>query len=118
MVDLEVDDEAINLSSSSDTDEQPQHQSNPSLKKKKPVQSYPASVSIDQLLNAGKLVKPVSKTKTVLNLESFDITQKEWVTEKSTTVFIEDERFSFGAFRDAFKGRLESGIKWVVKKYN
>jgi hypothetical protein len=40
------------------------------------------------------------------------------VTEKSITIFIEDERFAFGAFRDAFKGRSEGGIKWVIKKYN
>ena len=126
MVDLEADDEAINLSSSSDTDVHLQHQSKrarsagciPSPKQKKPVQSYPASVSIDQLLKAGKLVKPVSKTKTVLNLESFDISQKEWVMDKSTTMFIDDARFAFGAFRDAFKARSESGVKWVVKKYN
>ena len=118
MVDLEADDEAINLSSSSDTDEHLQHQSKrarsagciPSPKQKKPVQSYPASVSIDQLLKAGKLVKSVSKTKTVLNLESFDISQKEWVTEKSTTMFIDDARFALGAFRDAFKARSESGV--------
>ena len=76
------------------------------------------SVSIDQFLKAGKLIKPVSKTKTVLYLESFDITQKEWVTEKSTTIFIEGEQFSLGAFQNAFKGGPESGIKWVVKIYN
>ena len=69
MVDLEVDDEAINISSSCDADEQPHHQSEHARsarmhsipKQKKPVQSYPASVSIDQLLKAGKLDKPVSK---------------------------------------------------------
>ena len=44
--------------------------------------SYPASVSIEQLLNAGKFVKPVSRTKTVLNLESFDLLNKEWKRDR------------------------------------
>ena len=84
--------------------------------------SYPASVSIEQLLNAGKFVKPVSTTKTVLNLESFDLLNKEWKTEKSLTLYVDDDKFASGAFRDAFKATAESGSqckeKWVVKEYN
>ena len=84
--------------------------------------SYPASVSIEQLLNAGKFVKPVSRTKTVLNLESFDLLNKEWKTEKCPTLYVDDDKFASGAFRDAFKATPESGSqckeKWVVKKYN
>jgi len=84
--------------------------------------SYPASVSIEQLLNAGKFVKPVSRTKTVLDLESFDLLNKEWKTEKCLTLYVDDDTFASGAFRDAFKATPESGSqckeKWVVKKYN
>lgn len=86
------------------------------------AQSYPASVSIAQLLNAGKFVKPASRTKTVLNLESFDLLNKEWKTEKCLTLFVDDDKFASGAFRDAFKGTPESGSQckkqWVIKKYN
>lgn len=86
------------------------------------AQSYPASVSIAQLLNAGKFVKPASRTKTVLNLESFDLLNKEWKTEKFLTLFVDDDKFATGAFRDAFKGTPESGSQckkqWVIKKYN
>ena len=86
------------------------------------AQSYPASVSIAQLLNAGKFVKPTSRTKTVLNLESFDLLNKEWKTEKCLTLFVDDDKFASGAFRDAFKGTPESGSQckkqWVIKKYN
>ena len=84
--------------------------------------SYPASVSIEQLLNAGKFVKPVSRTKAVLNLESFDLLNKEWKTEKCLTLYVDDDKFASGAFRDAFKATAESGSqckeKWVVKEYN
>ena len=84
--------------------------------------SYPASVSIEQLLNAGKLVKPVSRTKTVLNLESFDLLNKGWKTEKLLTLYVYDDKFVSGAFHDAFKATPESGSqckeKWVVKEYN
>lgn len=86
------------------------------------AQSYPASVSIAQLLNAGKFVKPASRTKTVLNLESFDLLNKEWKTEKCLNLFVDDDKFASGAFRDAFKGTPESGSQckkqWVIKKYN
>lgn len=84
--------------------------------------SSPASVSIEQLLNAGKFVKPVSRTKTVLNLESFHLLNKEWKTEKCLTLYVDDDKFASGAFRDAFKATPESGSqckeKWVVKEYN
>lgn len=126
MVDLEQD-ETVNLSSS-ESDELP-HQRSKRAKsaeciaspKKVETQSYPASVSIDQLMKAGKFIKPVPKTKTVLNLESFDVVQKEWVAEKPVTVFIDQEKFASGAFRDAYKGMPEGGAslkKWVIKKYN
>ena len=74
------------------------------------------------ILNAGKFVKQASRTKTVLNLELFDLLNKEWKTEKCLTLFVDDDKFASGAFRGAFKGTPESGSqckkKWVIKKYN
>ena len=55
------------------------------------ARSYPASVSIAQLLNAGKFVKP------------------EWKTAKCLSLFVDDDKFASGAFLMAFKGTLESG---------
>ena len=84
--------------------------------------SYPASVSIEQLLNAGKFVKPVSRTKAVLTFELFDLLNKEWKTEKCLTLYVDDDKFASRAFRDTFKATAESGSqskeKWVVKEYN
>ena len=58
----------------------------------------------------------------MLNLESFDLLNKEWKTEKSLTLYVNDDKFASGAFRDAFKATAESGSqckeKWVVKEYN
>ena len=43
-------------------------------------------------------------------------------TEKSLTLYVDDDKFASGAFRDAFKATAESGSqckeKWVVKEYN
>ncbi|CAB4041557.1 Hypothetical predicted protein [Paramuricea clavata] len=44
--------------------------------------------------------------------------KKEWVPEKPVTVFIDQEKFASGAFRDAYKGMPEGGAsqkKWVIK---
>ena len=40
---------------------------------------------------------------TVLDLESFDVTEMKWVKSASLTLEIEETRFSHGAFRDAFR---------------
>jgi hypothetical protein len=43
------------------------------------------------------------------------------IAEKPVTVFIDQEKFASGAFRDAYKGMPEGGAslkKWVIKKYN
>jgi len=39
---------------------------------------FSPSVSIQSLLEAGKLVKPVAKNKQVLTFEQFDIASKKW----------------------------------------
>ena len=41
-------------------------------------QKYPASVSIDVLLKAGKLIKPKSKSKVTLSIEEFDVVSQQW----------------------------------------
>jgi hypothetical protein len=126
VVDLELDNETYNVSSS-ESDEIVQHPPKRARSLKptatktfEPPQSFPASISIDQLMKAGKFVKPIPKTRAVLNLESFDVAQKEWVAEKPINVIVENEKFASGAFRDAFRVTSEGVNKkqWVIKKYN
>ena len=50
---------------------------------------YPASVSIDVLPKAGKLVKPKSKKKVTLTIEEFDVVSKKWRDVTETTASIE-----------------------------
>ena len=64
---------------------------------------FPKSVSVTDLLKAGKLVKPQATNMTVLDLESFDVTEMKWVRSGSLTLEIEETRFSHVAFRDAFR---------------
>lgn len=82
---------------------------------------YPESISIDELLKAGQLVKPKTKNNVSLLLERFDMKAQEWVpVEKSLDVLVDTERFAFGGFRDAFLGVSRDGSrkKWVLKTYN
>jgi len=58
---------------------------------------FPKSVSISELLKAGKLVKPEKIT--VLELESFDVKNRKWNREGSIKLEIEGNKFSSGAFR-------------------
>ena len=82
---------------------------------------FPESVSIDQLLMAGKLVKAQQKDRVTLDLESFDVKNREWQNEAKLELLLEREKFSSGAFRNAFKGTAEvDGERktYVVKMYN
>ena len=58
----------------------------------------------------------------MLNLEPFDLLNKEWKTERFLTLCVDDDKFVSGAFHDVFKATPESGSqckeKWVVKEYN
>ncbi len=81
-----------------------------------PPTKFPASVSIETLLNAGKLVQP--KKKTALNFEKFDIESGSWENAMNVECEVECEKFSSGAFRDAFHVTTVHGEKWVMKKYN
>ena len=70
---------------------------------------FPESVSIEQLLMAGKLVKAQQKDRVTLDLESFDVKNRAWQNEAipKLELLLEREKFSSGAFRDAFKGIAE-----------
>ena len=81
-----------------------------------PQTKFPASVSIETLLNAGKLVQP--RKKTVLDFEKFDIESGSWKNAMNVECEVECEKFSSGAFRDAFHVTTKQGEKWVLKKYN
>ena len=77
----------------------------------------PKSVSIAQLLRAGTLVKPLKTT--TLQLEHFDVEKNKRIPASSLNLQIEEEPFSSGAFRDAFKATCsDAGLSggWVVKK--
>ena len=79
---------------------------------------YPKSVSIAHLLRAGKLVKAPKTTS--LQLELFDVDKCKWMSGATLDFMIEDEPFSSGAFRDAFKATCNDHLHlgdWVVKKY-
>ena len=82
---------------------------------------YPKSISIDELMKAGKLVKPKPVTKVTLEIEEFCMGSRQWQLGQNITVMLEDEKFSSGGFRDAFMA-TETGSpakrKWVLKKYN
>ena len=82
---------------------------------------FPKSVSVIDLLKAGKLVKPPATNVTALNLESFDVAEMKWIKCGSLTLEIEETRSAHGAFRDAFRattiGKDVSQTAWVVKQY-
>ena len=85
-----------------------------------PLTAFPKSVSIGDLLKAGKLVKP---QKTVaLDLELFDLGKSVWLKTYSPQMHIQAEKFASGGFRDAFRAtcaapssRLQGD--WVIKTY-
>ena len=81
----------------------------------------PKSLSVTELLKAGKLVKPPATNITALDLESFDVAEMKWVKSGSLTLEIEERRFAHGAFRDAFRATTiakdAAQTAWVVKQY-
>ena len=82
---------------------------------------FPASNSIGDLLQAGKLVKPKPKEVVMLQLEQFDVKTREWQHKGNLELAIESTKFDSGAFRDAYKGeeiKKQDGEMWVVKTYN
>ena len=65
---------------------------------------YPKSLSIRNLMKAGKLVSPPKTS--VLRLEYFDVQKCCWSANcASITLAIEERKFANGGFRDAFLAR-------------
>jgi len=78
----------------------------------------PKSVSIAQLLRAGTLVKPLKTT--TLQQQHFDEEKNKWVPACLINLQIQEEPFSSGAFRDAFRATSsDAGLSGgcLVKKY-
>lgn len=81
--------------------------------------TFPASVSVADLLKAGKLVKPSDKKKVTLTFEKFNVELQKSIPGSGKEVFIEFKKFGSGGFRDAFKATgKDCSSEWVVKIYN
>jgi len=61
---------------------------------------YPKSVSVSELMQAGKLVKPKAREKATLLLEKFDVKTGEWSVGASLELLVDVEKFSSGGSRD------------------
>ena len=81
--------------------------------------TFAKSVSMADLLKAGKLVKRLIPEKLVL--ESFNLDIMQWEVHSTLEFQIEKVKFASGAFREAFKAVANDEIgytrNWVVKKY-
>ena len=67
-----------------------------------PESQFSASVSIDTLLGAGKLMQPTFTKGAVLNFERFEIETATWKNVMTVECKVESVKFSSGAFLDAF----------------
>ena len=81
----------------------------------------PKSLSISQLLKAGKLVKPSKQSLVDIELETFDIERMKWIKKGSYQFDVKEDKFASGAFRDAFEAtatnlQVKPGL-WVIKQY-
>ena len=80
---------------------------------------FPQPLSIDTILKAGMLVKPKLQVKAKLQLEKYCVKSCEWVHETALEVLVEQEKFSSGGFRNAFKAHgCNRNETWVLKTYN
>ena len=82
--------------------------------------TYPASISVDELLKAGRLIRPKARKLVSFEVEKFNMATRQWEPGMNITAMVDDDKFSSGGFRDAFLA-VEKGPskkKWVVKKYN
>lgn len=82
--------------------------------------TYPHSISVEELLRAGRLVRPKARKLISFEVEKFNMETRQWEPGMNITAMVDDEKFSSGGFRDAFLA-VEKGSskkKWVVKKYN
>ena len=67
-----------------------------------PETQFPASVSIDTFLSAGKLVQATFTEEAVLNFERFEIKTATWKNVLTVGCKAESVKFSFHAFQDAY----------------
>ena len=74
---------------------------------------FPASVSVSEFMQAGKLVRPKAKQKATLLLEKFDVKTGEWNTETTLQLLVDAEKFSSGGFRDACSCLLKYFSIWL-----
>ena len=82
--------------------------------------TVPKSVTIADLLGAGKLIQPEVCDDVTLQLESFSIIEKVWLKNDQINFQIERKHFAAGGFRNAFKAVSNKGVfkgTWVVKKF-
>ena len=86
-----------------------------------PTSTFPKSISVADLLKAGKLIKPTKQADTTLHLETFDLNKQCWVSKVAVEFAIEEKNFACGGFRNAhmaYSKTNELGTKdWVVKQY-
>ena len=83
---------------------------------KQPKGIVTKSVTIADLLGAGKLIQPEVYDDVTLQLESFDIKNKIWLKNNPLNFQIERKHFAAGGFRNAFKAVNNREI-WVVRKF-
>ena len=87
---------------------------------------FPASLSIDELLKAGKLVKPTCQNKVMLTFEKFDVQTRTWGDVMEVECVVESAKFPSCALRNAYHATLtgkpvnknQEQAHWVVKTYN
>uniref|UniRef100_A0A7M5XME7 Alpha-type protein kinase domain-containing protein n=1 Tax=Clytia hemisphaerica TaxID=252671 RepID=A0A7M5XME7_9CNID len=85
-----------------------------------PQNSMPTSISIGDLLNAGKLVIPTEEKEVPLILESFNIKHGIWLKQTPLTFRMQLQKFADGGFRNAFKAyktENDATKMWVIKKF-
>ena len=70
----------------------------------------PKSVSIDDLIGAGKLITPIEHETVSLALESFDILNKVWHKHDAEDFKIEKESFGTGGFLGCIQSHQERKV--------
>ena len=80
--------------------------------------TYPKSLSVADLLRAGRIVRPKEEIEALLVLEFFDIYKKQWFKMDPQRFHIETEKFAIGGFRNAFKAYTTNPREcWVIKRF-
>ena len=61
---------------------------------------FPATISIGELLKAGKLIKPKPKEQVVLQLEQFDVKTSEWHQMPKLELAVQTTKFALKAINE------------------